>query len=253
VDQQLAQSEVARLETMVRSGGASQAFPALCEAHRRSGRPEEAERLAREGLRRHPEQTAGRVALGLALMDLGRLEEARSELVRVLDAVPDHPLAQAALPETQGAPLAEGELLEEIAEGELEQAFAAAEADPEEMIDANGVAAAVVRAVESEPYEAEAVSDLDDAREGEIALDHGQVAIETPFATRSMADLLERQGRTDEAQELRASLDLARAAEADGAERNEAAPADAEPAGGERDRVVRTLEGWLQNLRKGRR
>lgn len=245
MDQQLAQTEVARLEAIVRTGGATQAFPALCEAHRRSGRPEEAERLAREGLRRHPEQTAGRVALGLALIDLGRLDEARSELVRVLDAVPDHGLAQAALAEPEEAPVAEAELLDEIADGELEQAFAAAEANPEEMMDANGVAAAVVRAVESEPDEAEGPSDPEDGREGEIALDHGQVAVEPPFATRSMADLLERQGRADEAQQLRASLDVAPPAETEEAE--------AEPAGGERDRVVRTLEGWLQNLRKGRR
>ncbi len=228
MDQQLAQTEVARLEAIVRSSGGSRAFPALCEAHRRSGRPEEAERVAREGLRRHPEQTAGRVALGLALMDLDRLDEARSELTRVLDAVPDHALAQAALPEHKPAPAAEAELLEELGEGELDQAFAAAESDPEEMMDANGVAAAVVRAVESEP---------DDA-EGAPA---GDVAIEPPFATRSMADLLERQGREEEASRLRASLEVA-----------VDEPPAAEPAG-ERERMVRTLEGWLQNLRKGRR
>ncbi len=226
MDQQLAQSEVARLEAVVRGGGGSRAFPALCEAHRRSGRPEEAERVAREGLRRHPEQTAGRVALGLALLDLGRLDEARSELTRVLDAVPDHALAQAALPEPEPAPVAEAELLDEIADGELEQAFAAAEAERDEMMDADGVAAAVVRAVESESNEA------DDAEPDEAP-------IEPPFATRSMADLLERQGREDEAQRLRATLEVA--------------PVEEPEPVRERERMVRTLEGWLQNLRKGRR
>ena len=48
------------------------AFPALAEANRRAGRLDEAERVAREGLRRCPELLAGRVALALALLDLGR-------------------------------------------------------------------------------------------------------------------------------------------------------------------------------------
>lgn len=223
MDAQLAQREVARLEAVVRSDGGDRAFPALCEAHRCSGRPEEAERIAREGLRRHPDQTAGRVALGLALLDLGRLDEARSELARVLDATPDHAVARAAIPEPGAAPTSQPELLDDIADGELEQAFASAEADRDEMMDANGVAAAVVRAVESEP-EVEGAASAD--------------AAGSPFATHTMADLLENQGREEEAGRLRAALD--------------AAPAENAPAS-ESERVVRTLEGWLDNLRKRRR
>ena len=234
-----AQSEVARLETVVRSEGGTPAFAALCEAQRRAGRPEEAERTARDGLRRHPDYTAGRVALGLALLDLGRVDEARGELMRVLDAVPDHPVAAAAIPGIDAEPVVEAELLDDLGDGELDQAFAAAEARPEEMIDANGVAEAVVRAVESEPEEADAPTD----------------PTESPFATRSMAEILARQGRVDEAERLRANLDAA-----DEAPATAAAPAvdeaeadeSGEPPGG-RDAVVRTLEGWLDNLRKGRR
>ncbi len=243
MEQQLAQREVARLEAVVRGEGGTTAFPALSEAQRRAGRPEEAERVAREGLRRHPDHPAGRVALGLALLDLGRIDEARGELMRVVDAVPDHPVARAALPDLSAEPVAEAELMDDLDEGELDHAFAVAEPDTGEMMDANGVAEAVVRAVEREPDEAEA---------SPAAGPTLGAAADSPFATRSMADILERQGRSDEAQRIRENLDSTPAADeaVAAAAPQEGREAEEPP---ERERVVRKLEGWLDNLRKGRR
>lgn len=63
-------------------------FPALAEAERRAGRPEEAQRVAEAGLQAAPERLAGRVALGLALLDQGELGAARHELSAVLDPGP---------------------------------------------------------------------------------------------------------------------------------------------------------------------
>src|SRR3972149_1548419 len=87
---------------------------ALAEAHRRAGRAKDAERVAREGLRERPSFVAGRVALSLALLDLGRGGGAGAELIRVLEMTPDHPLAANAL--QRAAPRAEGAI------GELEEA-----------------------------------------------------------------------------------------------------------------------------------
>ncbi len=96
-----AAAEIARLGERLEGSGAGRAFPALAEAYRRDGRPTDAERVAREGLRRVPSMLAGRVALGLALLDQGRTEDARAELERVLDQVPDHALARDVLAREQ--------------------------------------------------------------------------------------------------------------------------------------------------------
>ncbi len=63
-------------------------FPALAEAERRAGRPEEAQRVAERGLGATPERIAGRVALGLALLDQGELSAARQELARIFETLP---------------------------------------------------------------------------------------------------------------------------------------------------------------------
>lgn len=206
--------EIARLEALVGGDPGAPAFPALAEANRRAGRLEEAERVAREGLLRRPEQVAGRVALALALIDLGRLADARAELERVLRDVPDHPLARAAKEASRDLDAS----LDDLDDRELDGAFASAEPDLDEMVDANAVAARALRAAEL------------DEPEGFLP------EAGSPFATRTVADLLARQGHEAEAAALRRALH---------------APGGA----GERDReqVLATLERWLENVRRLRR
>jgi len=218
---QAAAGEIARLEALLGADPAAPAFPALAEANRRAGRLEEAERVAREGLRRRPELVAGRVALALVLLDLGRVDEARAELERVLEDVPDHPLALASLARAGGT------ALEALADDEIEGAFADAEASVGEMVDANHVAA---RALEA--------ADLDEP-EGVFP-----AAPDSLFATPTVANLLESQGHGAEAAALRE--ELARRSRGE-------APASAAAEGAQRERVIATLERWLENLRRTRR
>jgi hypothetical protein len=68
-------------------------FPALAEAERRAGRPEEAQRVAERGLGATPERIAGRVALGLALLDQGKLSAAKQALARIFETLPSSELS----------------------------------------------------------------------------------------------------------------------------------------------------------------
>jgi len=223
VEVQAAAGEIARLEALLGADAGAGAFPALAEANRRAGRLEEAERVAREGLRRRPELLAGRVALALALLDLDRVTEARGELERVLEDVPDHPLALEALAAHAGA--AAPDALDALADAEIDGAFAEAETSLGELVDANEVAARAVRA-----------ADLDEP-EGVFS-----AGAESPFATRTVADLLERQGHPADAEALRRQL----------SQRGED-PSLALPGEKRRDQLIATLERWLENLRRTRR
>lgn len=229
-------SEIARLERITRGDPAAPAFPALAEAQRRAGQPAEAERIARAGLRQRPDQVAGRVVLGLALLDLGRLEEARVELVRALEAIPDHVIARAALADLAGelepgaAPAPDDESpLAQIGEGEVEAALAAARAERDAMLDADRVALAALREVDAR--EAEAAGEPD-------AADALVPGVDSPFATRTVAELLEKQGHPERAEALRRSLEGRRAA---------ARGSDAQ-----REALIAKLEGWLARLLRAR-
>jgi tetratricopeptide (TPR) repeat protein len=211
--------EIARLEALLGADPGSPAFPALAEANRRAGRVEEAERVAREGLRRRPELVAGRVALALALLDLERTEEARAELERALDDVPDHPLVLDVLAR-RGA-TATPDSLAALADDEIDGAFEDAETALGELVDANEVAARAVRA-----------ADLDEP-EGVI-----HAIPDSPFATRTVADLLDRQGHGEHAAAIRRELTY---------RAENAAPAEGDS---RRDQLIATLERWLENLRR---
>jgi len=208
-----AEQDIERLEAVVTGDSAAAAFPALAEAHRRAGRPEQAESVARSGLERRPDALAGRVVLGLALLDLGRVDEARAELERVLTSVPDHPLALAGLEASDvpaAAPNSDEPFDAALDGGEIDAAFDAARPEEDQMISADSVAASAIRAAElGEP---EGVADE---------------AADLPIATHTVANLLERQGHAHDADAMRATLD-----------------------GGDHDRVVATLERWLDNLRR---
>ncbi len=216
--------DVERLEGLLGDDPGGTAFPALAESHRRAGAAARAEAVARAGLERRPDALAGRVALGLALLDLGRQDEARAELERVLASVPDHPLARAGLEAKAEPPPApevlEGEALlaDPIDGGEIEAAFEDATSEPEHMVSADSVAEDAIRRVDAA------------ADEGLCEED----AVGLPVATATVADLLESQGHDDDARAMRAEIDPA------------ATPPD------ERARVLATLDRWLANLRGGR-
>jgi tetratricopeptide (TPR) repeat protein len=78
---------------------ASIAFAQLAEEYRRAGDCEEAVRVCEAGLAQHPAYLSARVTLGRALFELGRLEDARAEFLRVLDAAPDNLIAVGKLAE----------------------------------------------------------------------------------------------------------------------------------------------------------
>ena len=214
-------SEIARLEAILGGDPGGPAFPALAEANRRAGRLEEAERVAREGLRRRPALIAGRVVLALALLDLGRVGEARKELERVLAEVPDHPTALDALAGTGAA--AATDSLDALDDAEIDGAFDEAETPAGEMVDANSIAAQALRA-----------ADLD-SPEGILA------EPDSPFATPTVADLLERQGHGAQAAAVRREF----------MRRSELG--DEKPADPRNERLIATLERWLENLRRARR
>ncbi len=240
-------SDVTLLIAMGAADPGSPAVVALVDAWRREGRSDEAERVAREALYRQPESLAVRIALALALIDLGKLDAARDELQRALAASPEHASASAALARDRAAlppeapppaprryavpppaPAEALELLEEIETDELDGAFDAAESEAEGMLDANEVAQEAIRAVE----------------EGNAG--HLLSAPESPFATATMAELLERQGHPDDARAVRARV-APRPEPAH--ETGDGRTSDARTR--QRARVLATLEQWLENLRRG--
>jgi hypothetical protein len=73
------------------------AFAQLAEEYRRVGDFEQAVKVCREGLARHPGYLSAQVTLGRALMELEQYEEAGKELEAVLRAAPDNLAAIRAL------------------------------------------------------------------------------------------------------------------------------------------------------------
>jgi Tetratricopeptide repeat len=66
------------------------AFAGIAERFRRAGELDRAVDLCRDGLKRFPRHLSARVTLGWALLDLGRYDEARAELEKVLKRAPDN-------------------------------------------------------------------------------------------------------------------------------------------------------------------
>ncbi len=236
-------------------GGAS--FPHLAEAYRRAGWSERARALAALGLESTPELMAGKVALGLALLDLGEIDQARHELASILGDVPavpadhlkarpqaeavaseavdpqtdaEHPIWATPLAEPSTAPLSVPvqEMKTEFRPEEIDLAFESAEAERDAMLDADQVAEQAMRSTFDE-----------DSGESFSASEHPR------FATRTMAEILEGQGDRDSADKIRASFD---AGEEEGpgigAESASTTPHN-DPA-----RVVARLERWLDNIRR---
>lgn len=177
--------------------------------------------------RSRPVVAADRVAEALGLLEVGRIEEARSALVALLvgsDPAASHPGNGAFAP---------------LAEAELEDAFREAAPDTGQMIDADGIAMEAIRAARLDDPEPEAgVDPLWAEPAGDAAVvepvteDEAVLArLGAPFRTRTMADLLERQGDAESADSIRRTLGSGR--------------------GASRGETIRTLERWLARLRRG--
>ena len=142
------------------------------ETLRRGGSASEARKVAEEGLR-CDETPALRIALGLALLDLGDEVAARGELERAF-ALLEGP--------------SDAEPLAAIADAELESAFLEAESNPDEMWNANHLAEAALKQVDEGVPEGVTMTP------------------DSPFANATIAGLLEEQGHIDEAQALREAI-----------------------------------------------
>lgn len=219
-------SDLERLQELLGSDPGSAVFPALAETHRRAGEPGQAEVIARAGLDRRPDALAGRVALGLALLDQERLDEARVELERVLASVPDHPLALEGLASSAsgGASVRRFNALdapdpdvldEPIDEPEIDAAFEQATPERDEMVSADSVAAQAIRSLENE-----------------VLHEVGSDEVGIPVSTQTVAGLLEEQGHAGDAAVMRQELDARVLAD--------------------RERILGTLERWLDNIQRNR-
>jgi hypothetical protein len=80
---------------------ASRLFAQLAEELRKEGDLEEAIRVSREGLQKHPFYPSARMTLGRALLDSGDLDAAKVEFETVLQGAPDNLLARRFLEECQ--------------------------------------------------------------------------------------------------------------------------------------------------------
>jgi hypothetical protein len=210
---------LARLEAGVEADPGAPSFPALAEAYRRAGRYADAERVLREGLERKPGSLAGTAVLALVLLDRGRAADAREELSRVAaDLLAGERIALRPTPRVPPpAPATPLEFDDDVSEDEFERAFAGAETDLSQVVDADRVAGEALARAEREPLEDEAPGPG------------------SAFATRTMAELLERQGDARGAQRIRSAL-----------------PGEPPVPRRPRERVIATLERWLENLRGSR-
>src|SRR5919201_7132222 len=90
-------SRIEALRRRVEKDPGSIAFAQLAEEYRRAGDNEQAIKICRDGLGRHPGYLSAQVTLGRALIELGQFEEARRELEAVLSVAPDNLAAIRAL------------------------------------------------------------------------------------------------------------------------------------------------------------
>jgi len=83
-------SRIDELRRRVDADPASIAFAQLAEEYRRIGEYEQAVRIGRRGLARHPDYVSARVTLGRALFALGDLDGAQAEFALARRIAPDN-------------------------------------------------------------------------------------------------------------------------------------------------------------------
>ena len=81
---------IEELRRRVQKDPASIAFAQLAEEYRRSGEYDEAVRVCRTGLAKHPSYLSARVTLGRALIELQQYDDAHTELDYVLRSAPEN-------------------------------------------------------------------------------------------------------------------------------------------------------------------
>ena len=201
--------------------GTARDFAARAEAERRAGRLESARGIAEAGVAAQPANAPGQVTLALVLIDSGDLVSAHRALERAFEALGGVVVEAVVAAEPAVATSGQRAAFATLADSELENAFDAAEAQPDEMIDANHMAAAALRLVEDgEPEGVDLASE------------------QSPFATETVAGLLERQGHATRAADVRSAA----------RERGRRQGSRIDDA--QRERVVATLSRWLENLRR---
>ena len=117
---------VLELRRRVQADPASIAFAQLADECRRSGAAAEAVEICRAGLSFHPDYLSARVTLGRALVELGRFDEAQTELLLVLKLAPDNLPANRAIAEMYQK---RGDLAEAL--NHYKRALAVAKYDPD--------------------------------------------------------------------------------------------------------------------------
>jgi hypothetical protein len=184
-------------------------FAMLAEGHRRAGMLDQAEQVLRSGLEEHPESPEGSLVLALVLLDREREGDARS----VIESWADTNLGVEVADESS-----EGDSFgADVSEGELESAFASAETDRDEVIDADKIAQQAMM-------------------ETEMSSEEEFVSPDSSFATRTVADLLSQQGDEQGASKIRAIVDSAKPDEALDDQNPKALQ-------------IERLERWLSNIR----
>jgi hypothetical protein len=168
---------------------------------------------------------AAPVARAIALLDRGLVDDARVLLSEALAAAGVERFADAA-PGLSAADFDGARDDATLADAELESAFDDARPETDAMIDADGIAFEAIRRARLDEPESVALP-----------------APDSPFHTRTMADLLERQGDAASARAIRSAL----APDA----RADAGAADGDLDAETRARTIQTLERWLARLRGG--
>ncbi|MCH2184857.1 hypothetical protein MK280_03195 [Myxococcota bacterium] len=230
--------DVERLEAQVALDPGCADYPALAEVLRRRGEVKRALDVAQAGVTAAPDRLAGRVALGLALLDAGLESEARQALILVLEpALAPHRVGG------EHEPLADQE-----AETALEEAgpqvdgVASSEATAERVLNAN------------DPLDPGLADRQPKAKSRNATRTRAQKSPPSGlFRTATMADLLDRQGDRAGAEAIRLELASVRnvgdLADYDGSnERPKEDPLSNSET--QSDRTIKTLERWLRNLQR---
>lgn len=253
------QFDVETLLARVANDPGAPEFPAAAEALRRSGQVERARDIATAGLECAPSRLAGRVALALVEMDLGRPAVGRDELEKVLDEMLE-PYRLETQPEALLTPVLESSQVGTdshrdstrtathahtafgvVAQQEIDAAFEEAEAQADEMHSPNRMAESILeveapfeaeppRAASLPPYALQAAEGLD--RGADEDDDDFDFSASGTFATRTMAGLLDQQGDHHRAASIRNVLGagpreaLARETDADPQPQDGFAPLD---------------------------
>jgi len=90
-------SEITELKKKLEENPDSLVFAPLADAYRKQGNLEEAFKLCKKGLEKHPNNASARVVLGRVYQSQGKVQEAASELKKVLELDPENLMAHSLL------------------------------------------------------------------------------------------------------------------------------------------------------------